>query len=145
MKKKILIILLLIILLIPILSRLKYEKESDDKVNLINVYINGNKYSATLENNETAETFIKRFPQEFSMSELNGNEKYIYMNNELPTKSESVKHINSGDIMLYGNDCLVIFYKSFDTSYNYTRIGHIDSLPDLDNGNVNVRFEIQGE
>ena len=75
------------------------------------------------------------------MNELNGNEKYVYLNNSLPTNSYNPKRINSGDIMLYGNNCLVIFYESFDTSYSYTRIGHIDNLPDLGNENIIVKFE----
>ena len=75
------------------------------------------------------------------MSELNGNEKYIYLDTTLPTNSSNPKRINAGDVMLYGNNCLVIFYKSFDTSYSYTRIGHIDDLPNLGNGNITVKFE----
>ena len=43
--------------------------------------------------------------------------------------------------MLYGNNCLVIFYKSFDTSYSYTKIGHIDNLEDLGTGNIIVKLE----
>ena len=42
--------------------------------------------------------------------------------------------------MLFDNGCLVIFYKSFDTSYSYTKIGYIDNLPDLGNGDVSVKF-----
>lgn len=68
------------------------------------------------------------------MSELNGNEKYVYMNDLFLTSSIKPKHINAGDVMLYGNNCLVIFYKSFDTSYSYTKIGHINNLPNLGNG-----------
>ena len=45
--------------------------------------------------------------------------------------------------MLYGDNCLVIFYKSFDTSYSYTKIGHINNLPDLGNDNVLVKFEME--
>jgi len=37
---------------------------------------------------------------------------------------------------------LVIFYKSFDTSYSYTKIGHINDLKDIGNNNVVVKFEI---
>ena len=107
----------------------------------VNVIINSQKYNATIENNKTAKKFISLLPQEFSMKELNGNEKYIYMDNSLPTNSINPKHIESGDIMLYGDDCLVIFYKSFDTNYGYTKIGHIDNLPDLGNDNVSVKFE----
>ena len=113
-----------------------------EKVTNINVSINDKKYNATIENNETAQNLISRLPQEFNMKELNGNEKYVYMDDSLPTNSIKPKHIESGDIMLYGNDCLVIFYKSFDTNYSYTRIGHIDNLPDLGNGSIIMRMDI---
>ena len=43
--------------------------------------------------------------------------------------------------MLYGNNYLVVFYKSFDTLYSYTKIGHIDNLPNLGIDNINVKFE----
>ena len=118
-----------------------YDSKVDDIMTNINVSINNKKYNAIIENNETAKTFIDRLPQEFNMNELNGNEKYIYMDNSLPTNQVNPKHIESGDIMLYGNNCLVIFYKSFDTNYSYTKIGHIDNLSDLGNSNITVKFE----
>ena len=43
--------------------------------------------------------------------------------------------------MLFSDNCLVIFYKSFDTSYSYTKIGHIDNLPNLGNGSITVIYE----
>ena len=46
--------------------------------------------------------------------------------------------------MLFGNNCLVVFYKSFNTNYNYTKIGTIDNkevLDSLDNKSIKVRFE----
>lgn len=119
------------------------ESESDNMeiITNINITINNKNYNATLEDNETARAFAKLLPKSFNMSELNGNEKYIYMENLLPTMSSNPKHIVAGDIMLYGNDCLVIFYKSFNTSYSYTKIGHIDNLLDLGNGYITVKFE----
>ncbi len=116
------------------------DKIMEDVIN-INVSINNQKYNATIENNETAKSFISQLPQEFNMKELNGNEKYTYLDETLPTNSYNPKHIEKGDIMLYGNNCLVIFYKSFDTNYSYTRIGHIDNLPDLGNSDIIVNFE----
>ena len=77
------------------------------------------------------------------MEELNGNEKYIYLDETYPTNSYNPKHINKGDVMLYGDNCLVIFYKSFDTSYSYTKIGHIDNLEELGNESINVKFNIE--
>ena len=43
--------------------------------------------------------------------------------------------------MLFGDNCLVIFYKSFDTSYSYTKIGHIDNIDDLGSSNIIAKFE----
>ncbi len=121
------------------------NNEEDNMVNSndnnINITINGKNYNAILEYNETAQTFKNLLPKDFNMNELNGNEKYVYIDNSLPTNSSNPKYIKAGDIMLYGDNCLVIFYKSFNTSYSYTRIGHIDNLPNLGNGNVTVKFE----
>lgn len=33
--------------------------------------------------------------------------------------------------MLYGKDCLVIFYDTFNTNYSYIKIGKIDNSEDL--------------
>jgi hypothetical protein len=47
--------------------------------------------------------------------------------------------------MLFGSDCLVLFFEDFSTSYSYTRIGHIEDAGDfvdtLTSGNVEVTFE----
>ena len=117
------------------------SNNSNEVIKSVKAIINGKEYVINLEDNETANSFANLLPQEFNMSELNGNEKYIYLDTTLPTNSSNPKRINAGDVMLYGNNCLVIFYESFDTSYSYTRIGHIDDLPNLGNGNITVKFE----
>ena len=119
----------------------KGESNNMEIVRNIKVTIDGKMYNAKLDENETATSFINMLPQELSMKELNGNEKYYYMSVSLPTNEFNPKRIEAGDIMLYGNDCLVVFYKSFNTSYSYTKIGHIDNLPDLGNENVTIKFE----
>ena len=117
------------------------NNNSNEVINSVKAIINENEYRINLEDNETVKNFVNILPQEFIMNELNGNEKYIYLDNTLPTNSYNPKHINKGDVMLYGNNCLVIFYKSFDTPYSYTKIGHIDNLPDIGNGNIKVKIE----
>ncbi len=117
------------------------EIDKSNEVISVKAIINDKEYIINLEDNETVKSFINMLPQELNMSELNGNEKYIYLDNILPTNSFNPKKINAGDVMLYGNNCLVIFYKSFDTSYSYTKIGHIDNLPNLGNSNITVKFE----
>lgn len=145
MKKIILILICSIFILTGCVNNSKnYEKEieeSDVKVSEVKVTINDKEYIIKLENNDTVNEFIKILPQEFIMDELNGNEKFVYMNNSLTTNSYNPNHIVKGDVMLYGNNCLVIFYKSFDTSYSYTKIGHIDNLDDLGNDSITAKFD----
>ena len=117
------------------------SNNSNEVVKSVKTIINGKEYIMNLEDNETVESFVNLLPQELNMSELNGNEKYIYLDTALPTNSLKPKRINAGDVMLYGDNCLVIFYKSFDTSYSYTKIGYIDNLPDLGNGSITIKFE----
>ena len=116
------------------------ETKSNEVIKSMKVEINNQEYSVNLEDNETVTSLINLLPLEVTMNELNGNEKYVYLDESLPTNSSNPKHINAGDVMLFGNNCLVIFYESFDTSYSYTKIGHIDNLPDLGNDNIDVKI-----
>lgn len=109
----------------------------------IKVIINNQEYEMDLEKNATTKELIKMFPKIFNMAELNGNEKYVYLDKVLPTDEYKPKMINKGDVMLYQNNCLVIFYKDFETSYRYTKIGHIKDLDDLDDSNISVTFTIK--
>ena len=116
---------------------------NDKKVSSMKVIINNKEYIINLEDNDSSKKLVELLPLEVNMNELNGNEKYVYLDSKLPIDEYKPKHINKGDVMLYGNNCLVIFYKSFDTSYSYTKIGHIDNLDDLDNKDVLVKFKIE--
>ncbi|MGH4138329.1 cyclophilin-like fold protein [Clostridium sp.] len=49
-----------------------------------------------------------------------------YLSNTIPTASEQPGKIQAGDIMLYGDGCLVVFCETFSSSYNYTRLGYIE-------------------
>lgn len=110
----------------------------------INVNIGGKNFTATLNDNASAKAFTKHLPESFNMSELNGNEKYKYLDYELPADEKKVGAIHAGDIMLYVDDCIVIFYKSFITPYSYTRLGKLDDTKGLKDavteGDVKVSF-----
>ena len=100
----------------------------------MNIIINNNKYNVTLENNNTVNDLVNLLPLDIEMKDLNSNET---------SNPTNIKRINKGDIMLYGDNCLVLFYKSFDTTYNYTKIGTLDNTEVLDNldNNIKVRLE----
>lgn len=109
------------------------------------IIINGAEFTAKFSSTKAAEEFKDMLPLTLDMSELNGNEKYFYLDNSLSAKSENIGQINCGDIMLYGSSCVVLFYESFSTSYAYTRIGHIEN-PDglksaVGSGSVTVEFK----
>lgn len=128
--------IIILIIMIFIVTGCNHKEDSMK----VNININNKNYIINLEDNETAKEFANLLPKEFNMFELNDNEKYVYMDEVLSTKEEKVGYINVGDVYLYGNNCLVIFYKSFKTNYSYTKIGHIDNLPDLGSSNVNVNI-----
>ena len=112
------------------------------------VKIGDQTFSAVLEDNDTGRAFAALLPMELHMTELNGNEKYHYLLGPLPSASQRVGHIEAGDIMLFGDSCVVVFYQSFDTPYSYTRIGKIidaEALADaLGEGDADVGFEQSG-
>ena len=115
------------------------------KVKQLKITVNGQEFFANLYENATTKELVKALPITITMKELNGNEKYYYLQSQLPVNATIPSNIKIGDIMLYGNDCLVFFYKSFNTSYSYTPIGTITN-PDtfakaLGAGNVKVTIE----
>ena len=111
----------------------------------IKITVNGKTFDATLDDNESARTFIEKLPLEVTMTELNGNEKYYKFNENFPSNDERVGKISVGDLMLYSSSYVVLFYKDFSTSYSYTRLGKILNVAELErvlgNGNVTVKFE----
>ncbi|MBP5648313.1 hypothetical protein J6X04_03470 [Candidatus Saccharibacteria bacterium] len=112
-------------------------------MNKIYININEQKLKVNLEDNSTVSALVKMLPLELSMDDLNNNEKYAYLDESLPTNTYSPKHIEAGDVMLFGDNCLVIFYESFDTVYDYSKIGHIDNMPKLDSKNISVSFMVE--
>ena len=141
MRKKLLLILIVItILSIVGCSKTNKQEKREEDMKEMKAIINDIEYNINLEENETTKEFIKMLPKEYTMNELNGNEKYTYLDKALPTDSYNPNQINKGDIMLFGDNCLVIFYKTFNTNYSYTKIGHIDNLPDLDSNSIKVIF-----
>ncbi len=108
------------------------------------VTIAGRRFPLALEDNETAAAFAALLPMALPMRELNGNEKYHYLMGPLPAHEQAVGHVDAGDVMLFGEDCVVLFYEGFDTPYRYTRIGRLTQTSGLREavgaGDVEVTF-----
>ncbi|RYY15033.1 MAG: hypothetical protein EOO04_29300 [Chitinophagaceae bacterium] len=82
-----------------------------------------------------------------AMNELNGNVKFFDLPDSLPANATNPGAIHAGDLMLYGSNTLVLFYKSFSTSYNYPAIGRVNDIKGLTealgSGNVTITFALQ--
>ena len=127
------------------------QENSNENAEIMNdsiIITIGNKvFTATLEANATATSFKGMLPLTIDMVDLNSNEKFFDFPSSLPANASNPRTINSGDIMLWGSHTLVLFYKTFSTSYSYTRVGKIENPSGLANalggGNVKVIIELQ--
>ena len=105
-------------------------------------------FAATLLDNATAAAFKAMLPLTLEMDKLNSNEKKYDFSKALPTQASNPKTITNGDLMIWGDRTLVLFYKSFPTSYSYTKLGKIDDPSGLEAAvgkeNAKVTFELDG-
>jgi len=121
------------------------DRNSSSKLDKMNIHIGSKTFTATLYDNPTVTRFKALLPLTLEMSELNGNEKYFHLPTDLPANAVNLGTIQAGDLMLWESNSLVLFYKTFRTSYSYTKLGRIDNATELatalGSGSVTVRFE----
>ena len=93
--------------------------------------IGEHRFPITLTDDAATRAFAEQLPLTLDMSELNGNEKHADLRDALPVNASRPGTIRNGDLMLYGTNTLVVFYATFNSSYSYTRLGHVDDPADL--------------
>lgn len=133
---------------VPVPQGESTNEENDDSMSTkIRIKIGDQTFTATLQDNGAANAFKAMLPITVSMTELNGNEKYYRLSQNLPTDAINPDTIHIGDLMLWGSNTVVLFYETFSTSYRYTRLGRIDNptglATSLGPGNVTVTFELE--
>ncbi|AHG20704.1 hypothetical protein Z042_14610 [Chania multitudinisentens RB-25] len=102
------------------------------------------RFSITLADTDAAHAFAAMLPLALDMEELNGNEKHGELLKGLPTNASQSGTIRNGDLLLWGARTVVVFYRTFDSPYSYTRLGRIDDpsslAQTLGRGNVQMTF-----
>lgn len=96
----------------------------------IQITVNNTTFDAQLYDNASSRKLYSMLPLELNMSAM-AHEKYYNFADTFPVNSSRVNRIEAGDIMLWGDNCLVIFYEGFSTSYSYTRLGKIQNTEGL--------------
>lgn len=112
----------------------------------IQLSVGTSRFVATTYDNTVANAFLELLPISISMNELNGNEKYYFLSVNLPTNASVPEIIHSGDLLLWGQNCLVLFYETFLTTYSYSKIGFVEDATELQaalgSGNPMIKFEL---
>lgn len=122
-------------------------KEDEDMIP-INLTINSQIFPAVFYDNETTQAFIEKMPLTLNMNDLNNNEKYYNLPDNLPTQNtEQPDVINEGEIMVWRSNTIVVFYETFSNSFGgYTRLGYIENtdglVEALGSQSVDVTFEV---
>jgi len=128
------------------LNAVRSGKPAASKERTMWMTVDARRFAVTLEDNATARAFVDLLPATFDMVELNGNEKYAQLPRSLPTAAERVGSIRAGDLLLYGDATLVVFYEALRSGYSYTRIGRIETPAGLGaalgGGNPRVSFAV---
>lgn len=113
----------------------------------IRIKVGSKTFTATLAPNKAAQAFKEMLPLALKMADHLSNEKHTDLSKSLPTISSNPRTIQNGDLMLFGSRTLVLFYKTFSTSYSYTRLGKVDDATGLasalGSGSATVMFELE--
>lgn len=119
--------------------------EAASEMTTIQVIINGQRFEAELNDNEAAKQFTEMLPLQLDMEDLHDNEKYFYFSDNFNTANQALNEIHAGDLMIYDSKCLVLFYESFETPYQYTPLGRISDTAGLKEalgmGAVSISFQ----
>lgn len=122
-------------------------KNSNQEKTRMWMSIGTQRFSVVLEGNAAARAFEQMLPVTFEMTELNGNEKFVRLPRSLPTNASRLGTLRVGDVVLYGDNTVVVFYETFQSGYSYTRLGRVveaDGLAKaLGKGNPRVSFATQ--
>lgn len=117
-------------------------------ISKVNIQVGSKHFTATLHDNESARAILKEMPFTLKMDDFASQEKVARLPFALPSAStQTPATIRAGDIYLWSNDNLVLFYTTFSNSYSYVPVGYIEDVTGLrealGTGSVTITFTVQ--
>lgn len=111
---------------------------------LITLTVNNVRFQAVITHPEMIAYFQTALPMTLALAELNGNEKYGTLEQSFALATERLAVIQPGDLLIYQNQTLVLFYEPVHSHYEYTKIGQLidpDGLKQaLGTGSVTIQL-----
>lgn len=89
-------------------------------------------FRAKLYANASTLALQKRLPLTLNLHDLHSNEKYFHFSDALPSSPAPIDVLHVGDLMLWQDTSFVLFYKTFSTSYMYTKLGYLEEITKLE-------------
>ncbi|OYQ67960.1 cyclophilin-like fold protein [Aerococcus sp. 1KP-2016] len=90
-------------------------------------------YEAVFYENELTEILVDAMPFTIDLRDFMGQEKVGSIPIKLPSlKAQQVGTVEKGHLYLWANTDLVLFYKTFDTTYSYVNIGYFKNAKEVD-------------
>ncbi|MBQ9327905.1 MAG: hypothetical protein IJ225_05160 [Solobacterium sp.] len=110
----------------------------------MNLYIGDTKVPVTWQENKSMEELKESLPLTIQMSMYGGFEQVGPIGKQINSNDEWIT-TDSGDIVLYASNQIVIFYGS--NSWDYTRLGHVNLVQEeltdlLSNGDVTITISL---
>ena len=124
------------------------EGQASQEQPMLIITANGTSFSATLEDNSSAEALaalLQDGPLTLSLHDYGNFEKVGPLGTSLPTNDEQIV-TQPGDVILYQGSQITIYYDT--NSWSFTRLAHIDGvtredlLAVLGEGDVEVTFSL---
>lgn len=109
-----------------------FDDNGPADIKYIKMRIGDKDYKVRMAANPAAQEFAESTPFELPMSDLGANEKVYDGEDTLPTKyAKKIEKVEPGDLMLFGDKRIVLFYNSISVNDSYTRLGWVEEPGDL--------------
>ena len=146
---KVFVIILAVVMLIASIWFIIISKNSKGRESgmTMTVTVGEKKFEAVLQDNKAVDEFtemMRKAPVTIKMSDYSGFEKVGLLGRSLSANDKQMR-TKAGDIVLYNENNIVIFYGSH--SWSYTKLGGITDLTGWEDalgiGDVTVTFSIE--